>query len=370
MMANEQVTPASRRGKSRAGGLVTAITGWSLLAAFMTLARVEDAIAAGRQTSFLQQFVETLPYFVPLMALSWGLMAAFERWPTLVRQPVRAASLFAVVLLIYFPLYILFQATVALGQSGTGFDQLGPTLSAQSRFGWWIDGMIIAGATAFHLAVASWRRLVDRDIALQLERGENLALRLTLLQAQLEPHFLFNALNSISALVRSGDRELALHSLSQVSDLLRYALRASRVSQLSLRDELDFLDRYLTVQSLRHGDRLVLEKHVADEDWTEIACPPLLLQPLVENALRYGVESTVGISRMGIDVSLDGDTVRVRLVNDIGADGGGAPGNGMGVNLVRERLAAVYGTRAALNTLIEENRFVATLEFPADDYGG
>lgn len=350
--------------------LVIAAVAWTLLAGFMALARAEDAAAQGRDAAFWPAFKLMLPYFFPLIALSWMLQLAFVRWPRLTQDPKKTLSLFAGVLFFFYPAYLLYEAALGLVQSGEALDKLLPTFTSQSRFGWWIDGMIVVGTATIHYAIASRARLIDRDIALQRQISDNLQLRLTLLQSQLEPHFLFNVLNSISALVRSGDRGLALDVVERVSDLLRYALRASRTATLTMQDELNFVEQYLLVQSMRHGDRLRIERSIEDAPWNSIDCPPLLLQPLIENALRHGVESAPGPNRVAMSVCRNGGNVCVEIVNDVAKMAPSSAGNGMGLALVRDRLQAVYGTRAALITGRLCGQFTATIRFPVGDLDG
>ena len=349
---------------------VISVVGWVLMAGFMTLARAEDAATQGRHLNFWAEFVQTLPFFIPLMGLSWALQLGLKRWPSLTQVPRRSALLFLGVLFLFFPAYLVYEAMIGLAQSGAPLANLPSALNGQSRVGWWIDGVIVMGAVVLHYALASRSRMVERDAALQRQLTDNFQLRLTLLQSQLEPHFLFNALNSISALVRSDDRTLALEVLEQVSDLLRYALRASRSGMLTMRDELDFTNRYLSVQSMRHGERLQIDCRIQDEHWNTISCPPLLLQPLIENALRHGVEAMPGTNRVTLSVGCSGGAVVIQITNDIDKNVPASPGNGMGLSLVRDRLHALFGTRASLSTNQSDRTFTATVQFPADDHDG
>lgn len=350
--------------------LVNSAVGWTLIAFFMTLARAEDNAARGRVGYFWSDFELAMPYFLPLIALSWALEATLKRWPSLTEQPKKSLLLFASVLLLFFPAYLVYEAMVGLVQSGGPIAKLLPTLKEQSRVGWWTDAMIVTGGVLLHFAFASRARLVERDFALKGQLSDNLQLRLTLLQSQLEPHFLFNALNSISGLVRSGDRTLALEVLERVSELLRYALRASRAGMLTMRDELDFTERYLSVQSLRHGERLQIDCQIGDVNWNAVDCPPLLFQPLIENALRHGVETTPGPHQVVLSVGCKESIVFIEIVNDIDDEAAPLPGNGMGISMVRDRLQALYGGRACLSTERSERKFFARIEFPADNHDG
>jgi LytS/YehU family sensor histidine kinase len=163
---------------------------------------------------------------------------------------------------------------------------------------------------------------------------------------------------------------LALDVLEKVSDLLRYALRASRTGMLTMQDELDFAERYLSVQSMRHGDRLQIECRIEADNWSEIDCPPLLFQPLIENALRHGIESAPGPNRVTMSVHCKEEDVVIEIVNDIDENMPPLPGTGMGLSLVRDRLHAVYGMRASLSTERQGRQFTAKVRFPADDYHG
>jgi len=137
-------------------------------------------------------------------------------------------------------------------------------------------------------SVHFYRRFRERErSALVLE--SNLAnARLSALRAQLHPHFLFNSLNAIAALLRR-DPRLAEATLMSLSDLLRLALSQSERQEVSLREELNFVDRYLEIQQTRFGDKLRVEHNVPPET-LDCLVPTLLLQPLIENAIRHGIE--------------------------------------------------------------------------------
>lgn len=271
---------------------------------------------------------------------------------------------------LFYPAFLIYELTVGLLQESRPLDQFLPAFKEQSRVGWWVDAIIVIGAVILHHALASRARLAERAIALQRQLGNNLQLRLTLLQSQPEPHFLFNALNSISALVRSDNRGRALDALERVSDLLRHALRASRSGILTMRDELDFTEQYLAVQSMRHGKRLQIDCRIEDNRWNEIDCPPLLLQPLIENALRHGVETLPGPNRVILSVGCSEGMVVMEIANAIDDTAKSMSSNGMGISLVRDRLEALYGARASLMTERSGRRFTARVQFPADDYDG
>ena len=172
-------------------------------------------------------------------------------------------------------------------------------------------------------------------------------LRLGVLQAQVEPHFLFNTLASVRALVRQ-DPAQAEATLDALVDFLRATipkLREDRGLHATLGQQLDLCSSYLALMQVRMGGRLTYDVR-ADEALRAVPFPPSLLITLVENAIKHGIEPRPGPGRIEIDAVRDGDTLRVQ-VRDDGA--GLQPGLSTGVGLanVREQLAARYGARAA-----------------------
>jgi sensor histidine kinase YesM len=168
------------------------------------------------------------------------------------------------------------------------------------------------------------------------------------LRSQLQPHFLFNALQSISTLIHR-DPAAADRMLTDLSELLRGSLAHAARQEVPLRDELAFLQRYLDVMRVRLGDRLAVSLDVPDA-LLDALVPSLLLQPLVENAIRHGIADRAEGGRVTIAARGDGD----RLVLEIADDGPGmsapATGGGIGLSNTRERLGRLYGPAASLAT--------------------
>ncbi|WCL55252.1 sensor histidine kinase [Gimibacter soli] len=344
--------------------ILTCAAGWGAVAIFMTFAQSADAMQRGGAGATLADLSQNLFYFLPLVLLSAALHRHFTVRPDTSLKPARMAFVYALTILVFLPAFLIYEAVVTLFFAGQPLADIGNTMLVQSRMGWWIDFMIVTGAFALHAAIAAWLQIRERERSLALEREENLKLRLSLLQGQLEPHFLFNALSGVSALVRRGESAPALTALSQVSDLLRYAVRASRDAGASVADEMKFIEGYLAIQQLRFGDRLRLDLQQGPADWSSIPCPPLLLHPLVENAIRHGLEPRDDACRIDIRLSLEDSMVQFEVFNDMGHS---EAGNGVGHAATRQRLTALFGEQGTLTADVEDGRYHATLRFPAGE---
>ena len=200
----------------------------------------------------------------------------------------------------------------------------------------------------------SARRLRLANARESAVRGELAASRLASLQAQLQPHFLFNALNAATVLAKRGDADRAAGVLTQIADLLRYVLRGSdnlgNIGMISLGEELAFAESYLAIEKERFPDRLTW-KVIADDAARAVLIPHLLLQPLVENAVKHGVGGQVGKVAITIRAALEGSALAI-VVNDTGGKATEtvrAPNStGIGLANTRARLESLYGPAASL----------------------
>ena len=175
-----------------------------------------------------------------------------------------------------------------------------------------------------------------------------------LLRYQLNPHFLFNTLNSVSALVTSGRADDANRMLLNLSTFLRFSLEQERVSMTTLREEITALELYLDIEKVRFSDRLELILQIAPEAY-RCNVPSLLLQPLVENAVKYAISKSETGGVIQIAASTNGSALNIS-VEDSGADSGAmedressssaAAGIGLGLQNIRERLETVFGSLA------------------------
>lgn len=206
--------------------------------------------------------------------------------------------------------------------------------------------------------------LKERQLREALAEKARVDAQLRMLQAQIEPHFLFNTLANLAVLVRS-DPARAERLLADLIAYLRATLQRVRGDESTLGDEIELLKRYLDILGVRFGERLRVVFDVP-EALLARPFPLLLLQPLVENAVSHGIEPKVGGGELRIAAAEENGRLRL-LVSDTGAGlGEGAAGSGFGLENVRQRLRALFGEAASLD--VRENAaggVVASIEVPA-----
>jgi len=211
--------------------------------------------------------------------------------------------------------------------------------------------------SALYFGIPSYRDLArERERLLRAEARAHEA-RLSALRLQLQPHFLFNALNAVSTLVADGRPAEANRMLARLSDFLRATLERKDASEVLLVDEVAFTRQYLEIEEIRFGDRLRVEVDV-DPAARGALVPPMILQPLVENAVRHAVVPRTRGGAIGIVAVRENGYLRLD-VHDDGPGPGPAPGEegvgpesngrpGLGLANTRQRLAELYGKNAGL----------------------
>lgn len=213
---------------------------------------------------------------------------------------------------------------------------------------------LTVGLLALAAFQAQWRA---RQLALRAKQAE-----LDALQARIRPHFLFNALNTGIALVhaRPGETEQLLLDLS---DLFRAAI--SGREQVPLAEELSLTRRYLEIERLRFGDRLQVEWDVPDGSALDgVGIPPLSIQPLVENAIKHGIEPARGGGSVSITLRRSNDGVVVTVSNPAPPDAAASAGHGIGLSAVRSRIQVFTLGQGGVSTAVEDGRYVARLSLP------
>ncbi|HEX9162972.1 MAG TPA: histidine kinase [Thermoanaerobaculia bacterium] len=181
-------------------------------------------------------------------------------------------------------------------------------------------------------------------------------------KAQVDPHFLFNSLNAVASLcgTRPNDaREMAL----RLAEFFRIMLRIGALERITLGEEIDLVTRYLAIEKVRFGDRL--RTHISvDDGAASCLVPPLLLQPLVENAVRHGIASVVEGGTIDVNAHLTDGTLRISIDNPADPDRADSHGEGIGLQNAAGRLSAVSDGRARFHAAEDEGRFHVEIELP------
>lgn len=215
--------------------------------------------------------------------------------------------------------------------------------------GWVIaDAMVYWAILSVSLVLGHQRRLRDRELAASQLQTQLAQTELTALQMQLQPHFLFNALHTVGALVRTGEREAALRVVTGLGDLLRRVLDRAATPEVPLRQEVEFATSYLEIEQVRFGDRMRVEIDVGPAA-LDAAVPHLLLQPLVENAVRHGIAPHPGAGLVRLEAARVGGALCITVRDDGPAVTDPAPrAGGIGLANTASRLARLYGDKGRL----------------------
>lgn len=355
---------------------------WLALCAVGAASVYSDVLRASGSRTYGALLLYWVSNHTLMMMFSFGLYLTFRRWPKLTASARAIARGYALTLCVFLPLQLLYMAMLdELRDNGAARMAMAGVwlrLTTPHGFDVFLEFAWSTGTFTAVTAICLWRAGQARERAWRQTQTDNLQLNLELerqrmlaLRGQLEPHFIFNALNAISALVRTGDEDLALGGINRLSDLLRYALTASDRDWVTLAEELDFVRDYLALQRLRYGARLQVRLEFGDGDGdgdgalADAECPPLLLQPLIENALRHDLDCHDGDGDIRIAVRRDGDQLHLRICNAHAGRVAPNPGLGLGLANTRARLKLAYRGAAELRSAARDGRFEVEIRMPA-----
>lgn len=337
---------------------------WTLAGLYFAAQHHIHAIAQGDRGDFVERYTEM---FIAMSV--WALMTPFvivltERFPIRRPHPVRntaiAIGIAVGTAIVRAPLDIFIVAIMA----GV------PIVFDKGFVADWIT------ASHIHLILASvlvcivtftrmQRETVERRRAAAQSQTALAQVKLRRLQSDLKPHFLFNALNAVAALVHS-DPPAAMRMLDTLSDLLRRSIESEHALEVTLAEELQFVERYLDIQKTRFGNRLSASVHVDSVELLRCAIPPFLIQPLVENAVVHGVSARRESGTVEVRVRGDARWLDVEVRDDgPGCDAtAAAVKESVGVPHAIARLRYLYGTEQELSFRREEGAFIVAVRLP------
>lgn len=266
-----------------------------------------------------------------------------SKWRSVPLHLVLATAIMSVDIAVYFELGSVFSP----GDPwfGVPLAEVLPTMLLKMAF---FELLVYGSVLAIDQALAYQRRYREAALMQSQLEARLVEAQLDTLKSQLHPHFLFNTINAITVLMRKGEAASAIRMLGGLSDLLRRSLTSLKINVVSLSEELDFIARYLDIETTRFPDRLRVFVEVAD-DVKRAALPSMLLQPIVENAIEHGIAPKVDGGKIWITAKrVEGsgpanDRVRIEVRDDgVGLDQPSRAGHGVGLSNVRKRLEQMY----------------------------
>ena len=303
----------------------------NVLLAAAALARAPDLGAAGLEFAGLAAFGE------PVLIVSLLVLCGARRWLHAMGYGV------SIVALVVFEVLLAWIVRRALGAAfvqGAGL----PFLHL---------AMLVVLVTAITLAYFDLR---SRALAPAIAEA-----RIQALQARIRPHFLYNSINAVISLIRSEPRR-AERALEDMADLFRVLMSDNR-TLAPIGQEVELARQYLAIEALRLGDRLRVSWRI-DGMPAEALVPPLMLQPLVENAVYHGIEPSPGGGEVAIEIRRDGPQLVLTLVNPVPGEGRSPAGNRMAIANIRERLQLHFDAEATMRSEATDGSYRVTIRMP------
>lgn len=222
--------------------------------------------------------------------------------------------------------------------------------------------------TGFTFMNYIWQKLSEKKK--EHQKAENLRkmakeAELDKIYQQLHPHFLFNSLNAVNTLIGPSP-ERASDMIQQLSDFLRGSLKSVNEEYILFQDEIDHLNLYLALEEIRFGERLKTKIDL-DETTANSTIPPLILQPLIENAIKFGVYGTLGMVTIHLKSYVSGNHLHLAISNPFDEDAQPPKGTGFGLKSVKRRLFLLYGRNDLVQTEKKKNVFITCLKIPQYD---
>jgi two-component system, LytTR family, sensor kinase len=332
-------------------------------------------IAEGSPMPWRHAAVMEMPFWYAAAILTPALVWILRRFPDRTHGVARAVQHVAIALA-----WVTLQTALEMGARtmlGTGLSGPSPTLVhliVSSLTDGFTGRVLIYGEIVGVIyAFTYYDRYRERELAAAQLETQLAEARLRMLRMQLNPHFLFNSMNTVAMLVRAGRSSESVTMLLALSTLMRDALRDDAPDSGPLEDELGLLNRYVGVEQVRFGGRLAFNVDVPDP-LRSATVPSFLLQPLVENAIRHGRATSDGAAMIGVRA----ERVEDRLVLSVWDDGArvAAPANdssnysddndsrGVGLRNVRDRLLQLYGSAQSFEIGRADSRTIATITIP------
>ncbi len=375
-MLDQRYCDGVRKPRLRPWMIVSAA--WIIPAAFAVVNRIAQARLQGWEPATLRELLFEFFDWLLYAFLTPGVFAISRRWPLMRPHVFRRALLH----LLFSVLFCVAWATggqvlrIVLAQLFAP-EILQERMQAGAAQFWlqtgveWLSWTFITlpFGVAVYLCMVGIEHATryfieaqEREVQVARLSEQLSSARFAALQAQLNPHFLFNTLNTIAVLVRDNDREGAVSIVEHLSEVLRRTLSRHRANEVTLGEELELVRQYVAIEQARFSDRLRPEFRIPDA-LLSAAVPSFALQHLVENAIRHGIARDTDAGLLIVTATRSGDVLEITVVDDgPGIDPAAPIPAGHGIENTRERLGALYGDRASLEIALRpEGGTIATL---------
>lgn len=342
----------SSPGLRRLPSALLLLAAWTVPAVISAAQTYFLLLSEGSQLSFGRSLAVQLPLWW-FWALATPVIALLlVRWPIERGRLAASLTVHVVVALGAAALHLALTAYVARAVIPL------PPAETQQPYLYWFRGylrsrlqfeLLTYALVVLGLQALIWyRRVRERDLAASRLQTQLSQAELRALKMQLHPHFLFNTLHAISVLIRE-DPTAAQRTVTLLGDLLRSTLATAGIQEVTLREELAFLRRYLEIEEIRFQDRLTVRFEI-DPRVEQALVPNLILQPLVENAVRHAVEPRPEFGTVVVRARRELESLELAVLDDgPGVDGADTPrGNGIGLSTTRARLEGLYGSAGEL----------------------
>ena len=365
LLATPLATPSPfiSRVRRHAAEFAVSLLIWSMIAFLISAQNFVAARVNGAPQSWSAAIASTLPWYGVWAVITPFIVWMARKYPY---EPGRARRfilihLFAGILCAVSHALLYVGVVTWLYHGNPQFPGSGALLAIKLSGSLHINLMTYAIIVGLVVAARAYRTLRDREVGAAKMEAQLISAEAAALRAQLQPHFLFNTLNAISGLVPN-DPVRATRLIAGLGELLRLSIADDRRSTSTLADELTFMDAYLLVEQERLGERLRVEKRI-DPNALGTMIPALLLQPLVENAIRHGIAPLI----RGGTLTLSARLTASRLVLTVADDGHVAAQirDGVGIGNTRRRLQHLYGQRHSFTVESRpDSGFAVTVEIP------
>jgi hypothetical protein len=338
---------------------------WNLIGLGFVVSAYIDAYRFNPNFRFSWAFIA----LVMMVYNGWGVLSVvlYQRLKSPIQQQqwIKCALIFILGLLLWQPLISSFDVLLSRALLGIKVDSFWQELLQFRLLDLYQQSMLYVFGFSACALVIYWQ-LQQHYAHSQRELAD---MKMQVLQSQLSPHFLFNCLNSISAMARQGEREIIVEATAQLADLLRFSLNASGHHTISIQEELEFTQAYIQLQNLRFGERYicVIHNELKEEQYQRCTCPPFVLQTLIENAFMHNLGTVADPVTVHASLSHNESSLLIEVCNDVKVHHNNSTmpqGLSLALDNLKHRLGLIYHNNANLVYGLNDAEFCVRLRLP------